>query len=145
MVRTLVKLILSIIVIVGIVSFLLGYRWGGGSARREVAPAAPTTGTSGSSQGSDRAREVGADIGEKVATGASAAQEGLANAQITARIKSKMALDESVSASAIDVDTADGVVTLSGTVASGAERARALQLARETEGVVSVVDRLDVR
>jgi osmotically-inducible protein OsmY len=37
------------------------------------------------------------------------------------------------------------VVTLSGTVDSEAERARALQLARETEGVASVTDRLQVR
>jgi osmotically-inducible protein OsmY len=35
-------------------------------------------------------------------------------------------------------------VTLRGSVASGRERQRALQLARETEGVTSVVDRLEV-
>ena len=37
------------------------------------------------------------------------------------------------------------VVTLSGTVRSAAERDRALSLARETEGVSRVVNRLDVR
>jgi osmotically-inducible protein OsmY len=36
-------------------------------------------------------------------------------------------------------------VTLSGTVSSEAERARAVQLARETEGVKSVTERLVIR
>jgi hyperosmotically inducible protein len=55
-----------------------------------------------------------------------------------------MALDDLVKASAIDVDTSNGVVTLSGTVATEAERQRAVHLARETEGVRSVQDRLRV-
>jgi hyperosmotically inducible protein len=151
MVRALAKLILSIILVVGIVAFFLGYRWGGDRARDDLTPAqaTPSTrskGTSGAlSEGNERARQVGAEIGERVATGASAAKETLTNGQITARIKSKMALDDSVSATAIDVDTRDGVVSLSGTVGSAAERERALRLARETEGVTSVVDRLEIR
>jgi osmotically-inducible protein OsmY len=36
-------------------------------------------------------------------------------------------------------------VTLTGTVDSSAQKARMLQLARETAGVTSVVDRLQVR
>ena len=46
---------------------------------------------------------------------------------------------------AINVDTSDGVATLSGVVASGDERKRALQLARDTEGITRVVDELEVR
>ena len=45
-------------------------------------------------------------------------------------------------ASNIDVSTTKGVVTVSGTVSSQAERQRALQLAKETNGVREVVDRL---
>ena len=45
----------------------------------------------------------------------------------------------------IDVDTHGSVVTLSGVVATGAQHQRALQLARETDGVTQVVDRLRVR
>jgi hyperosmotically inducible protein len=56
-----------------------------------------------------------------------------------------MTLDDTVKAARIDVDTTDGVVTLTGTVSSQAERTRALQLARETEGVKTVHDRLVVR
>ena len=40
---------------------------------------------------------------------------------------------------------AEGVVTLNGTVDSAAQRDRAVQLARETEGVTSVVDELKIR
>jgi osmotically-inducible protein OsmY len=43
------------------------------------------------------------------------------------------------------VDTNGSVVTLTGTVGSDVERKRAVQLARETEGVTSVVDNLRVR
>jgi len=56
-----------------------------------------------------------------------------------------MALDDTVKAAAIDVETDGGVVTLKGTVRSQAERTRAAQLARETDGVTSVRDRLVVR
>ena len=64
---------------------------------------------------------------------------------LTAKIKSKMALDDHVKARAIDVDTSDGVATLTGVVASRDERKRAVQLARETEGISKVVDKLEVR
>jgi osmotically-inducible protein OsmY len=56
-----------------------------------------------------------------------------------------MALDDTIQASRIDVDSAAGVVRLHGTVDSESQRARALQLARETDGVVSVVDELTIR
>jgi hyperosmotically inducible protein len=56
-----------------------------------------------------------------------------------------MTLDDHVRARNIDVDTKDGVVTLSGTVNSRDERDRALRLASETSGVRGVTDRLTVR
>ena len=90
-------------------------------------------------------RAAGAKIGEKVAVGANQAEHALENGALTAKIKAKMALDDSVKALDINVDTADGVVTLTGTVHSEAERTRAAQLARETAGVTSVTDRLIVR
>jgi hyperosmotically inducible protein len=64
---------------------------------------------------------------------------------VTVKVKGKLAADEVVSASKIDVTTQDKVVTLTGTVSSKAERERAMQLARETEGVVDVRNQLLVR
>ena len=44
----------------------------------------------------------------------------------------------------INVDTNGTVVTLTGTVRTEEERQRAARLARETEGITQVVDRLQV-
>ena len=64
---------------------------------------------------------------------------------LTAKIKSKMALDDLVKARTINVDTTGSVVTLTGTVGSNQERERAVRLARETVGVTNVVDKLQVK
>ena len=141
MIRGLVRAVLLVVVVVALAAFLFGYRW----ASDDVVVSEPVVGTAGDGVNVDSAREVGAEVGEKVAEGANQAQRIADNGAITARIKSKMALDEIVEAADIDVDTSNGVVTLTGSVASAAERQRALQLARETQGVSSVIDRLDVR
>ena len=66
------------------------------------------------------------------------------DAAITAKVKTKFAADDLVKAHRIDVDTTRGVVELQGTVRSAAERDRAMQLARQTEGVVDVRDDLRI-
>ena len=63
---------------------------------------------------------------------------------ITTAVKTKLAADDQVKAYQIDVDTDDGVVTLSGAVQTQAAKDRAVQLARETDGVARVEDRLTV-
>jgi osmotically-inducible protein OsmY len=69
----------------------------------------------------------------------------MSDGALTAKIKSKMALDDYVEARAISVDTSGSIVTLSGVVTSVHERDRALDLARETAGVTRVVDKLRIR
>jgi len=69
----------------------------------------------------------------------------MSDSALTAKIKSKMALDDHVEARAIDVDTSHAIVTLTGVVASESERDRAVGLARETSGVTRVVDKLRIR
>jgi osmotically-inducible protein OsmY len=64
---------------------------------------------------------------------------------ITATVKSKLLADPDTSGLRIEVDTRDRMVTLSGEVKNTAEKTEALQIARETDGVVSVTDRLTVR
>jgi osmotically-inducible protein OsmY len=71
-------------------------------------------------------------------------QESVTEAGVTAKIKAKMALDDSVKSRAIDVTTNGSTVTLSGRVGSAAEHDRAVRLARETEGVTQVVDHLKI-
>ncbi len=82
---------------------------------------------------------------EKTAAVASQAKAALDDGALTAKIKSKMALDDSVKALNIHVDTTNGIVTVSGTARTQAEHQRALQLAKETNGVREVVDRLVVK
>ena len=90
-----------------------------------------------------------ADVKEEAVTLATraATQVGvtMSESALTAKIKSKMALDDHVNARAVDVDTSGSVVTLTGVVGSAAARERAVSLARDTEGVTRVVDRLQVR
>ncbi len=68
----------------------------------------------------------------------------LGDAGITTAVKTKMLADTTVSGLKIDVDTKDGIVTLSGNVRSTTERDRALELSRETTGVKSVVNRMKI-
>jgi hyperosmotically inducible periplasmic protein len=63
---------------------------------------------------------------------------------ITTAVKTKFASDDVVKAHQINVDTQEGIVTLSGSVDSSTSRERAVQLARATDGVASVVDNLIV-
>ncbi len=141
MIRALLRLVLLAVVVVGLAAFFFGYRWG--SADEGPRPAA----TAGQTNTIDtaKAREVGAEAGAAVAKGADEAQRAVVNGALTAKIKAKMALDDRVKAANIDVDTTGSVVTLTGRVGSDDERRRALQLARETDGVTSVVDHLAVR
>jgi osmotically-inducible protein OsmY len=141
MLRTLLRIVLVIIIVAAVAAFYFGYRMANQNDRES--PYA--VGTAGKTVDVGTAREAGAEIAGRVAAGANAAQRLAASAALTAKIKSKMALDDTIEASRIDVDTAEGVVRLNGTVDSEAQRTRALQLARETAGVVSVVDELKIR
>jgi osmotically-inducible protein OsmY len=142
MFRALLKLIVVLIVVAVAAGFFLGYwdsTWLHRSGRQT-----DTVGTSGSIN-TERAREAGAAVGQKAAQAANKAGEILSDGALTAKIKSKMALDDSVRARSIDVTTTDHVVTLTGIVGSVAEHDRAVQLARETDGVTRVIDKVTVR
>jgi hyperosmotically inducible protein len=66
----------------------------------------------------------------------------LNDAWITTQIHAKFFADPDIKGRNIDVDTAGGVVTLSGEVHSAAEKTQALAKARATDGVTRVVDKL---
>ena len=130
MFRFLFRLIVLFIVAAAIYAYTTGWRPGGVLATAER----PVDGAS--------IKEVGAELGAKASEAASAAQTAIADGSITAKIKAKLALDDTVKSRNINVDYSNGVVTLSGQVATAAERKRALELARETNGVRSVDDKL---
>ncbi len=133
-------LLAVLFIVVGFVAYV----WWTGTSPHALFPGNSPAATTGTVDVS-RAREQGAKLGEDAAKTAAAVREGVGEAAITSKIKAKMALDDSVRARSIDVSTTGSTVTLSGTVRSDAERERAVRLARETNGVSSVIDRLDVR
>ena len=63
---------------------------------------------------------------------------------ITMKIHSQFVPEDALEDSDIDVDTTNGVVTLSGTVATATGRARAVAIAKATDGVKSVNDKLTI-
>jgi len=63
---------------------------------------------------------------------------------ITLKVHSQFVPEDALSNSDIDVDTNKGVVMLNGTVASEAGRARAIAIAKATDGVKNVMDHLRV-
>jgi osmotically-inducible protein OsmY len=140
MLRGLFRLVLVVVILVGLGAFFMGYRW---EDLRDLDRPVGTTGVRPDVDPS-RARDVGAEIGEKVAVGANEAKRAVGNAGLTTKIKAKMTLDDTIDATRIDVDTENGVVTLTGGVGTEAQRTRAVQLARETKGVRQVIDRLTV-
>ena len=67
---------------------------------------------------------------------------GETDAGITTSVKSALAADETVKAYQIDVDTSEGVVTLSGAVETADAKRQAVLVAREAAGVRDVVDNI---
>ena len=142
MIGSLLRALILIVVLVAAAGFLLG--WWGSVRLRDADRPGEAVGTTGATT-EQRAREVGAKVGETAGQAADTARRALNEGSVTAKIKAKMALDDTVKALDIDVDTSGTTVTVSGIVDTEAQRQRALQLARETEGVKQVVDHLRVR
>lgn len=78
------------------------------------------------------------------AMGAAAANK-VDDAGITAKVNAALAGDKELSALRIDVDTRDGVVTLSGPAPSASAKERAAELALKVEGVASVNNQLTIK
>src|SRR4029453_8741988 len=110
---SILRLVLVVLILIAGIFLAMGYL---GGLRTSDALSRPDIASS--SETIDRARQRGAEIGEKAAVAAQKVEESLDEAAITAKIKAKMALDDSVKARAINVTTHDTTVTLSGTVES---------------------------
>lgn len=79
-----------------------------------------------------------------ITIGKLSAKDRLDDAGITTKIKAKLTADPEVNPFDIDVDTDNGVVTLSGTVGSSAAKREAEELAASVKGVSKVRNRLEV-
>ena len=133
----LLRMLFALVLLAGLVFLLFGY-WAGSRVDGSRSP----VGTTGIDTGA--ARQRAAELGERAAVASARAGEAVRDASVTTKITAKMALDDLVKARTIDVTTDGSTVTLSGRVHSNNERDRAVRLARETEGVEQVVDRLRI-
>lgn len=76
--------------------------------------------------------------GESMKSAVKEAEKVVADAWVTTKVKSNFLYSSNVSGGDINVDTKNGKVTLSGKVGSGAERALAIELAKNVRGVKEV-------
>lgn len=83
-------------------------------------------------------------VTEKVKGGMSKTGEKIDDAWITTKVNWFFVGEDTLKHSKIDVDTKNNIVTLNGTVTNTAGRARASQLARQTDGVKNVVNNLKI-
>jgi osmotically-inducible protein OsmY len=134
-------LMLVAVAAVGVVAF--NY-WNGAPLLSNPRDARPTAVGTGGTVDVNTARERGAEVGEKVAVAAGKLRDSAHEAALTSKIKAKMLLDDTIRSRSVDVTTDGTTATVSGTVRTVDEHDRALRLARETEGVTHVVDRLKV-
>jgi hyperosmotically inducible protein len=83
-------------------------------------------------------------VDNTITVGSESAGEVVDDAVIVTKIKTKLVADLEVAATNIDVDSEQGVVTLTGEVRSAEARTQAGQIARDTSGVVRVINNLTV-
>lgn len=83
-------------------------------------------------------------VREKAAAAGQSIAGAAANARVTAAIKTKLVAEPGLSAFSINVDTTDGLVTLSGKVVSHEQVSKAVKLALETDGVHKVISTLQI-
>ena len=95
-------------------------------------------------RGVDVADEAGKTVAGDLEQAAQTVRDTSEDVVLTAKVKTALALSKSASAFDIDVDSDDGTVTLTGDVSSDEARAAVLDIARDTAGVLEVVDRIQV-
>jgi hyperosmotically inducible protein len=95
-------------------------------------------------RGIDATKDAARTAADKTKAGAEKAGEFITDAAITTAVKTKLLADSKTPGLKIEVDTTDGVVTLSGTVPTKAVVDEAVADARGTKGVKRVVNKLKV-
>lgn len=84
-------------------------------------------------------------LAPKVADATSTMSTAADDTAITARVKAALIAEPGLKSMAINVETKDGTVTLSGNVDNGDLRDKAKQLASSTAGVKGVIDNLTIK
>jgi len=91
------------------------------------------------------AKDTAAELKDQASSMASSAKQTVGDAAITTEVNASLAKDAALSVMKIDVDTAQGRVTLNGTAPDAAAMERATQLAQAVDGVTAVDNKLVVK
>jgi hyperosmotically inducible protein len=95
-------------------------------------------------QAGQKMEAAGSDTADAAKDAYHGTERAVKDTTITARVKTALASDKDVKASAIRVDTVAGVVTLNGQVPSPEVAQQVMQLAQQTKGVKGVNNQLMV-
>ena len=90
----------------------------------------------------ESAKAKASEAKQDTKTAASNTGAAITDSWITLKVHSQFVPEDALKDSDIDVDTNNGVVTLNGTVVSDAGKARAVAIAKATDGVKTVTDNL---
>jgi hyperosmotically inducible protein len=93
-------------------------------------------------KGAEKTKDAAVKVGEKTKEVAATTGEVITDAWITTKLKADFVNEDTLKGSDINVDTNNHVVTLKGTVASAAGKARAEEIAKTTKGVNRVINTL---
>ena len=99
----------------------------------------------GVQKGVGKAEQGVAKAADKTSDAVGRVGDKLSDTSVTTRVKAGFSGEKLLQDTTIDVETTDRVVTLRGTVASNAAKARAAAIAGGTEGVTRVVNQLVVK
>lgn len=101
---------------------------------------------SGSALAADTSMSQKADsLGDKIDSSMNKAGNFMDDSAVTAKAKAALVDDETIKSTDISVETHQGVVTLSGFVASPEQSEKAVAVVKKVEGVKSVSDKLHVK
>jgi hyperosmotically inducible periplasmic protein len=92
-----------------------------------------------------RAKAAANKLGEGTKSMGAGAADKADDASITTKVNAALAADKDLSATKIDVDTKNGVVTLTGPAPSASAKDRATDIAKNVKGVSSVNNKLSVK
>ncbi len=95
-------------------------------------------------KGAEKTKDAAGTAGSKTKDVAGTTGEVITDAWITTKIKADYVNEDALKGSDINVDTNEHVVTLKGTVATAAGKARAEEIAKTTKGVTRVVNTLTI-
>ena len=92
----------------------------------------------------EAAKSEARETKQEAKSAAATSGNAIKDSWITLKVHSQFVPEDALKDSDIDVDTTNGVVMLNGTVASEAGRAKAIAIAKATDGVKNVMDHLRV-